>query len=539
MNQTFEVALNQLYQYQMTTREQLLNEMLRVKTVRRHLDSQPAPSLDRAHLFRLMRETTEDAFGAFTADSDAFFRIYTALQAIDLVEFTLVIYENDRTGTVITPSHLNSYIAKTLMQFQPTKVLIAEAEKHLAGLTELIRSCPNSEITLTTQLRQMSQLLQLAFAEFSNVRVTFQSIYSRSFLDERFDFIYSMPSFGLKPDNADGDFLTRDSDGVALENLLGHLSEVGTLQIVLPAKLTFAGMGYEDLRRYIISNFGVQSIYLLPEGTFRPASAVKFHLFSICAQPQSAVVVGALHLESAGLQKIDERSLASADFAAHTDWRVELLLSTEDEVVGKFRTSRVSRVRLKSVAEVFRGKSILKKDTSPGRIAVLNISDIDQGEIDYSHLDTIDEEEEKVKRYELLAGDVVLSCRGTAIKSAVFACQPRTVIASANLIVVRPGAEVRAEYIKIFLESPLGLALIKSFQRGTTIMNINHSDIMEMEIPLLSLHEQQIIIDNYLSELSTYKQTVSIAEQRWGQVRQNLYDRLTGEGLEHDSDSRI
>ena len=38
-------------------------------------------------------------------------------------------------------------------------------------------------------------------------------------------------------------------------------------------------------------------------------------------------------------------------------------------------------------------------------------------------MDTIVEEERKVKRYELLKGDVVLSCRGTAIKAAVFTAE--------------------------------------------------------------------------------------------------------------------
>ena len=41
-------------------------------------------------------------------------------------------------------------------------------------------------------------------------------------------------------------------------------------------------------------------------------------------------------------------------------------------------------MKLKEISEVFRGKSILKKDTTVGNIGVLNISDIDNGEIYYS-----------------------------------------------------------------------------------------------------------------------------------------------------------
>ncbi len=183
-------------------------------------------------------------------------------------------------------------------------------------------------------------------------------------------------------------------------------------------------------------------------------------------------------------------------------------------------------MKLKDVAEVFRGKSILKKDTSLGNVSILNISNIEDGKINYDEMDTIAEEDRKVKRYELSDGDVLLSCRGTAIKSAVFAAQDKTIIASANLIIIRPGEKVKGEYIKIFFESPIGMAIIKSFQRGTTVMNINHADIMEMEIPLVPLSKQQKMIDEYRQELKIYNDTVKEAGRRWSQVKARLYNDL-------------
>ena len=157
----------------------------------------------------------------------------------------------------------------------------------------------------------------------------------------------------------------------------------------------------------------------------------------------------------------------------------------------------------------------------------LTTSDIENGEIKYVDMDTIEEDERKIKRYELLSGDVVLSCRGTAIKSAVFKTQDNTIIASANLIVIRPKERMLSEYIKIFFESPIGLAIIKSFQRGTTIMNINHSDIMEMEIPIIPISEQEDMIEQYHNGLSIYKKTIREAETRWTNIKDNLYNKLT------------
>lgn len=527
MSKNIELALNMLYQRQLSTREQLLNEMLRVKMTLKKLEDNTNVLKDKEKLFQFMKKTTEDELGFFPADRDDFFDIFETLKGVDLIDFTLEIYKNDRMGTVISPKYLNAYINEKIQKLQPQKILITEAEKHLSGLREIIMKSSTSKLTLTTQLKSMSLLLNLAFSEKSNVTTRFESIYTDCLLDEKFDYIYSLPSFGYKPDELGRMFITRESDGVATQNMLEHLNEHGTLDIIVPAKITFAGMGYEKLRSYITENFSVKSIYILPEGTFRPATSIKTYLFTITTQPQNSVEIGTLDLFKGVFDKVDKKTIPTREFLSHEDWRIELLLAEDDENIQRFKSSDLEKVKLKEVAEVFRGKSILKKDTALGNISVLNISNIENGEIKYVDMDTIEEDERKIKRYELLSGDVVLSCRGTAIKSAVFESQNNTIIASANLIVIRPKDRVIGEYIKIFFESPIGLAIIKSFQRGTTIMNINHSDIMEMEIPIIPIIEQNDIIDQYHNELSIYKKTISEAETRWTNIKDNLYNKLT------------
>jgi hypothetical protein len=49
----------------------------------------------------------------------------------------------------------------------------------------------------------------------------------------------------------------------------------------------------------------------------------------------------------------------------------------------KFKSSHLEKMKLKEVAEEFRGKSILKKDTTLGSISVLNISNIENGDINF------------------------------------------------------------------------------------------------------------------------------------------------------------
>lgn len=526
MNTNIEAALNVLYQRQISSREQLLKEMLRVKMTLKKIEESSNIILDKEKLFQLMKKTTEDELGFFPADRADFTNIYEALKDIDLIDFTLEIYKNDRMGTIISPVYLSRYISERIKQLKPENILITEAEKHLAGLREMVNLIPETEITLTTQYKPMHILLQLAFGENENIRIRFESIYTECLTAESFDYIYSLPVFGHRPEEIGRKFLTRDSDGIAVENMLHHLNEKGTLDIIVPAKITFTGMGYEKLRSYITENFNVESIYILPEGTFRPATAVKTYLFSITTERRVKIEIGTFKLGKKDIQVKEKKSILTKEFLSHEDWRIELLLAEDDENIQLFKNSNLQKVKLKDIAEVFRGKSILKKDTSLGNISVLNISNIENGEIDYRDMDTIDEEERKIKRYELTTGDVVLSCRGTAIKSAVFETQDKTIIASANLIVIRPRKKVKGDFIKIFFESPVGLAIIKSFQRGTTIMNINYSDIMEMEIPLLTINKQQEMINQYNEELKVYKETIKKAETRWSNVKDNIYNEL-------------
>ena len=138
----------------------------------------------------------------------------------------------------------------------------------------------------------------------------------------------------------------------------------------------------------------------------------------------------------------------------------------------------------------------------------------------------LDEEERKVARYALEDGDVLITARGTTIKVAVFEKQAMTCIPSANFNVVRPGSRLRGMFLKIFLESPVGIKLLKSLQRGFAVMNINYKDLGDLEIPLLPLETQDMLIQEYNDGLRLYKKTIAAAEEGWRGVQQDIQSKL-------------
>jgi hypothetical protein len=270
----------------------------------------------------------------------------------------------------------------------------------------------------------------------------------------------------------------------------------------------------------------VQTIYSLPDGLFRPYTSIKTYQVDFRKAPVEEVILGRLHMEKSKLVAEREISIHPDRFRELDHWRIELLLDEDQDTLRSFQQAATPKVKLRDVAEIFRGKSVLKQDLKPGNIKVLNISNLDDGEVLLDQLETIDEEERKVKRYEILPGDLVMTCRGTVNKLAVFPDAQGMVIASSNMIVIRFKSAIKSHFAKMFLESPVGTALIQSFQRGTTVMNLNPADVAELELPLVPEDTQQELIQRYIQEKERYKEVVREAANRWEQVKSQLYEQL-------------
>lgn len=533
MDKKIEQFWNVLHQRGLNNKDELIRELLRIKLTEKKLEDYDLHikkiNNESDKIFEIMKESSEEILGYFPGDRDFFLEIFQTGKDIDLLEFAIQTYRNDRTGMIIAPRHLIKYMSTIIdEQKKVNTILLTDAEKSLMDLMDIIEKYQNIKFTLTSEHRLMYLLLKTAFEEFDNVKVIHQSIYRKLLLDDKYDLIITIPAFGMKFDieELSADFITRESDGIAVENLLEYISEDGIMYTIVPGRFAFSGGSFERLRKHIINNFALHSIHNLPEGTFRPYTSIKTLLLSISGKQNGYIKLGSLSLENNKFVVSTEKEIKTKEFNKYSDWRVEWFLAENQGDIKKFKTSKVEKRKLKEIADIFRGKSIMKKDLKPGEIYVLNISNIEDGQIIYKDMDTINEEERKIKRYELLENDLVITCRGTINKVAVYKGSDKLLIASANIITIRFKGEILSDYVKIFLESPVGTIIIKSFQRGTTVMNINPRDIGELEIPILSLEKQKQIVEEYLSELKLYTETVKQAEERWKDRRSNLYKKI-------------
>lgn len=511
--------------------DEMMKSMLGVKKTYKYIHKNNTSvngEYDIEETFNIMKKYIEPELGYFKGDKNLFYNLFKIGQDIDVIEFINYVYKNNRNKILLTPHSLINYISNIINDKNFKNILITDAYKSLEHIESLISENKDKMFTLTSQHFLAYQVLKLELEDYENVNIIYASIYEDMKLKDKYDFIFAVPTFGRKFDKNEKirTFIAREADGIATQNLLNYISDSGTLCIILPAKFTFAGDEYEKLRNYIMDNYKIESIHSLPDETFKPNSSIKTYLTCISNKSLLNTHIGELRSDNGNLQVHNEKSMPYEEFLSYNSWQIDIILE-ENEELAKLRKLDLPKVKLKEVADVFRGKSIMKKDISLGKIYVLNISNIEDGEIIFNNMDTIDEEERKIKRYELKDGDLVLTCRGTVNKVAIYRkIDDRIVIASANIIVMRFRKQILSECVKILLESSLGKILLKSFQRGTNVMNINPSDLEEFIVPVPSLKIQEQVAEEYNNEYLLYKQSIDQAKNRWINSKQKIYENL-------------
>lgn len=465
-------------------------------------------------------------------DKDHFFLVYKKSLEVKHIDWEDVILQMTSTSKIpVLPKALLD-VYRERFSIKPEIVLIAEAEKFVPHLRCIVDENANSSFVLTTQNSIYAQVLEKDFAGYDNVQVFVTDIYHYEFINKRFDLILACPNFGGRMLSDEQNFMCREFDMVALENLSLHLNSGGRLIIVLPGRITFASGRVSDLRQFVQTTYTIKEIGELPEGTIE-YSGIKVYLLDIennRPQDDNDIVIRryisaekkARRASVTSLEVADDTFVMLSELEEQGDWNIDQIFAQQDEAYLSYQRSGIRKDLIGNVAEVFRGKAITKKDPS-GNISIVNISNIGDYEVDYAGLEHFQEEERKVSNYLLQEGDVLLPARGTAIRTAVFHEQSYPCIASSNLIIIRPDSKMlNSTYLKIFLDSPIGNKLISSAQQGTAVMNISYRDLKVLEVPIPLLDTQKAVAKEYLEELKNYRETIAAAEKHWAEVLTKL-----------------
>ena len=100
----------------------------------------------------------------------------------------------------------------------------------------------------------------------------------------------------------------------------------------------------------------------------------------------------------------------------------------------------------------------------------------------------------ELKRFELKAGDLIMSCSGTMGKVAIVPNNIRQGIINQALLKLTPTNKLSVRYLKEYMESSLFQANLENETHGAAIKNVASVAVLkELKIPLPSLAQQQRI----------------------------------------------
>lgn len=528
--------------------EDLVKTVLIILRVKKELIKRHENNLDEHQLYEIMNDVSKD-IQPFNITVDAFYKIfYIAKDIFTDDEDLLNIIQNCRMVMYVSPA-LEDIFINAIERSKAKSVLIFGIEGFSKKLLEVVKKHKDIEFSFMMNVDNYScyMLLKEIYKNIniidvdsdyvdaiSNVKFINEKIYKYGYHNNaKYDLIIAVPKFGTISDTfLRSQMIANSWDLMVTEILLKSLNEKGVLKVVVTPKIIFSGGIDSKFRKYLLENYKLLEIADLPAGLFNNVTMVKTVLLTLSTGASDKIQVKkyvsdrplARNTECTSLNIDKEETISIEELQADDSWNISLLLESDDEV-AQYKNTGLPMVKLKDIADVFRGKAVSKLDSGK-KVGVINIADITDNEIDYDKVSFVNDEQQKIIKYLLEDGDILISSRGTTIKVAMFEKQDEQYIPAVNFNVIRihesAKSKIKSEYLKIFFASSIGQKLLASLQRGGVVMNINAKDLYSLNIPLLSLQEQQKIINQYNEEFAKYKRTLKQITDKWNNVKENI-----------------
>ncbi len=121
----------------------------------------------------------------------------------------------------------------------------------------------------------------------------------------------------------------------------------------------------------------------------------------------------------------------------------------------------------------------------------------------------------EMKRFELLPGDLIMSCSGTMGRVAIVPRGIKRGVINQALLKLTPTAKVSCAFLKFWMESEAFQDAVKRYSGGAAIQNIASVKILkEIRVPLPSIKEQASIVDKLTTLSEETQRLESIYQQK-------------------------
>lgn len=228
------------------------------------------------------------------------------------------------------------------------------------------------------------------------------------------------------------------------------------------------------------------------------------------------------------IKEIDESNLLASKNVLKTE------MDSEELGKIKFKKEQLEKLKqcktLEEIGDFYRGINVIGdniQEDKDGEYKIINFSDVKDGEIDIESLTkyTI-KNNARVESYMAKEGDILISSRGANTKTCVIPPHNEKVVISQNFIGIRLKSGNDSQYVREFLESPLGQFLISNKQLGTSIVTINPKDLKKLPIILVDSKEQEKIIKGYKQEQELLAKQIEEIQNKFKESTLDLYRKM-------------
>lgn len=326
-------------------------------------------------------------------------------------------------------------------------------------------------------------------------------------LEEKFELVFANYPWNVElrsqvrqPSKAILDY--QESSGKAdfayMSKVINCMSETG--QAIVVANDEVIWKTHEEMKQKIIDLHLVESIVEMPVGTWAWTS-LSYNLCTFSYHNEGTKMVDASDcvIVEKGQRYLDvDRIVERIDNAAKLDMNFSLASQSKEYVTSKNLSH--DKLPIKNLCEVFVGISKTAEEV-PLNLAdylVVNVSDLKDGMIDLTGLRGIRDKED-LSSYQIKKGDILLTIKGSLKKVAFVKDDPLVrLIPTSNIAVIRVKSKILlASYLYLFLTSEIGQHLLEYVKQAKTSMNLNRSEIMDLEVPIFDVKQQKDLIKKY------------------------------------------
>lgn len=215
-----------------------------------------------------------------------------------------------------------------------------------------------------------------------------------------------------------------------------------------------------------------------------------------------------IHNEKLNMISLEDIALVKRGLQITKDNSLELINSKSDLISYCDKNNLNKKVSLEELPYYIKINN-LNNNTIEFNDRVINLSD------------------KQIAAYMLKPNDILISARGTLIKTAVYENNMPPCVFSGNIILIRPNPnKYNAYFLKFYLDSNDGNQAISRMQNGTSIISLNPNTLKTLKIPDIDYDEQNKLAERIIENEKIYKERVekakSIYEQNLKSINEDL-----------------